>query len=960
MFELIALITIFVGSLFLWWKNELLALSVLLVTSLFLHKQLFSFVHWNLLPVRFVMVALTLVLLAKLSLRLVKRQRPLVVLSPLGKVLTGLLGALWLVRLVSLFWSLNLLASFTLFAFFTSVVALALFIFTRFRDCPACVLRYIDAYIWLAGLLGLFAIYQAYIYLTTGVIVGALWNVPDKLPRLGSLFWDVNHFGGFLSAVLPVLFARILTSEKWYLGVARGGMFLLLLGLLFLTNSRTAWLSFAVGSLVFSLLFLYRRFGSRGLLVLSSLVLVVLISFGVEFSDRSSPFRYRIKEYFHYRLDSFAAHFMLLEGSLEIFNSHFILGGGYGSFFEHFAQTEVATEYFGRDPVAFTTRVPAHTIWGEVLAETGLIGFGVFILFWGVSLLILLKVALTSYSGKARILAMAMTSSLVGWLFAGIFYSYNSEFFYIIVFLYLAYALGNLDPHFDLSALLKYVRDSLDVGAVSILSLAGALIFLGLGHTHLIPWDEAIYAGIAKHMLQTHNYAVPVWRVGQPWFEKPPLMLWLMSFSMRFLGVNSWGARLPSALLGFGTVLIVYIWAKRLFGKGSAFISVLALVTSVHFLYYARASMMDVAVTFFITLSLYAYYRAIEPDISPDDSRFRYSSIWWVLFGSSVGLAVMVKNVVGLLPFLIVGLHELYLVVSSNRKPLPFIKSRIRYYLLALLYSLGVILPWHVYMHLSFGTQFWDSYIGYHVLSRALSSIEDKGEPFLWYLIVLKVSMRLWFLALIPAYPFALFKRDRRLVLPLIWSLAVFLFFSVSKSKLVWYITPLYPALSLLIGWFISWVISWVSPKLATLKGLRMHPVLISASAYFGLAFIALAYFYFVRGMVYTSDFTGAQAELLRFKDSRFGIQSIVYVDQMELPLIIFYTDGPYAQTSLSLLKKRLQQASNSESVIFITKESRFRALSGDFPERLELVAQIGDWALGWFKPAEQLLPYDR
>ncbi len=316
MLELIALITIFIGSLFLWWKNDLVAFSVLLVTSLFLHKQLFSFVRWNLLPIRFVMVALLIVLVGKLLLRFVKRQRPLATLSPLGEVLMSLLGALWLVRLVSLFWSLNLVASLTLFAFFTSVVALALFIFNRFKDCPDCVLRYIDAYIWLAGLLGLFAIYQAYLYMTTGTIVGALWNVPGKLPRLGSLFWDVNHFGGFLSALLPVLFARILTSKKWYLGVARGCLFILLLALLFLTNSRTAWLSFAMSTLVFSLLLLYKHFGSRGLLLLFSLMLASFIAFGVEYSDKSSPLRYKIKEYFHYRLDSFAAHFMLLEGSL--------------------------------------------------------------------------------------------------------------------------------------------------------------------------------------------------------------------------------------------------------------------------------------------------------------------------------------------------------------------------------------------------------------------------------------------------------------------------------------------------------------------------------------------------------------------------------------------------------------------------------------------------------------------
>ena len=132
-----------------------------------------------------------------------------------------------------------------------------------------------------------------------------------------------------------------------------------------------------------------------------------------------------------------------------------------------------------------------------------------------------------------------------------------------------------------------------------ILAVGALLIFSGLGSNHLIPWDEAIYAKVAKNMVVNNNYLVPHWdSLSTGWYEKPPLYMWMMSIPMRLIGFNSWSARLPSALFGFFTVALVYLLAKKFFNKTAAFISSLALMTTVHFLYYSRASMLDVTTTF--------------------------------------------------------------------------------------------------------------------------------------------------------------------------------------------------------------------------------------------------------------------------------------------------------------------------------------------------------------------------
>jgi 4-amino-4-deoxy-L-arabinose transferase-like glycosyltransferase len=957
---LIPLILLF--SLALFILDRKLGVYVLLVASVLLHKQLFSVYQWNLLSVRIVMLGFLVWACGTVSLQAFKQKSLKSLWQPLKEPFTLLLILLWIVRAFSLFFTKNLPASLNLLAFFTTMVALGIFLYIFLKDNPKQVLSYIKFYIYTVFALCLFAYFQAYLYLSTGKIIGALWNVPDKFPRLGSRFCGLNNICGLFEALLPVLGALILSSKKWKPAFAQALMFLPMVGVLLFTNSRTSWILALVAFFSFISILFFKKFGSKGVVIIVLLFTIFSAGLFIEYQNKESAFRREIKDYFHYRIDSFDAHFMLLTGAIEIFNKYPVLGGGYGGFFEHFSDTKVAAEYFGRDPAAFTTRVPAHTIWGEVLSETGLLGLTTFILFISLILGSLLYLAFKSDSKEQTLLSSAMFSSILGWLVAGIFYSYNSEFFFLILFLYFMYAVSSLGKDYSVNQVLSYFKQKLDLGFLFIALLSLILVFISLGKNHLIPWDEAIYAGIAKNMVATGKYFVMEWIPGKVWFEKPPLLMWIMAGFMNLFGISELVARLPSAIFGFSTILLVYIWAKKMFGKGVAFISALALLTSVHYLYYARASMMDVSATFFITLGLYFYYLAKQ----------RKVSLLWVFSGLSIGLAVMTKGVVGLLPLPIIGIYELYLLLFSQQKLSP---TLIKNYILLILYAFVVIMPWHLYMHLKFGIDFWNNYIGYHVLDRALSAIEDKGRPFFWYFVVMKVSMRIWFVVLIPAFFYGVvkaLKKNKDYVFLLIWGIFIFLFFSIAKSKLVWYITPIYPVAVILVGVFLRDGIIWVLKFFVTLPSLKKSsfsslknffgPVLSEKSvspvayflSYFALATFGLAYFYFNKGMVYTSDLTGPQATLLELKDSKYGTDKKVYADRIELPLVLFYTNGPYEIVDFSPLRQALKDTGDNEDAIFITKESRFGKLQEEFP-RLVLVSQEGNWVLGYLpvKPVE-------
>ena len=62
---------------------------------------------------------------------------------------------------------------------------------------------------------------------------------------------------------------------------------------------------------------------------------------------------------------------------------------------------------------------------------------------------------------------------------------------------------------------------------ISLLVLVAAFALLWkLGTGSLAAWDEAIYAQVAKEMVRSGDWLTLHWG-NQPWFEKPPLFMWI-------------------------------------------------------------------------------------------------------------------------------------------------------------------------------------------------------------------------------------------------------------------------------------------------------------------------------------------------------------------------------------------------------------------------------------------------
>src|SRR5204862_793039 len=93
--------------------------------------------------------------------------------------------------------------------------------------------------------------------------------------------------------------------------------------------------------------------------------------------------------------------------------------------------------------------------------------------------------------------------------------------------------------------------------------IAGALLFTRLSCPLLEP-EETRYAEIPRQMLAEGRIIEPVLH-GEPYYQKPPLLYWLVMLSYSIFGVHDWAARLVPVLASLGTVFIIWWWARRVF-----------------------------------------------------------------------------------------------------------------------------------------------------------------------------------------------------------------------------------------------------------------------------------------------------------------------------------------------------------------------------------------------------------
>ena len=141
--------------------------------------------------------------------------------------------------------------------------------------------------------------------------------------------------------------------------------------------------------------------------------------------------------------------------------------------------------------------------------------------------------------------------------------------------------------------------------------LCGLTYGVGLTAHGLSNWHEAERALVAREMQARGDWIVPTinW---QPYLAKPPMIYWcqLAIASVRGAQTNEFDLRLTVALVGWLGVLITYVVARRMIGVTAAWWSCLFLATGIRYVHSARIGEIDILLVPFTVAAVGALYLA--------------------------------------------------------------------------------------------------------------------------------------------------------------------------------------------------------------------------------------------------------------------------------------------------------------------------------------------------------------
>ena len=152
--------------------------------------------------------------------------------------------------------------------------------------------------------------------------------------------------------------------------------------------------------------------------------------------------------------------------------------------------------------------------------------------------------------------------------------------------------------------------------------------------------DDAVYSlrsvGYLDFMFaDTQTTSLDWFKVFPAWanlsFHDHPPLLFVIQHIFLLLKENIFFAKLPYALFGLGSIAVLYVWTKAVYGRQVALLSCALLSVNAFFIYSTRVTYLEGGVVFFCLLTLYCFYLFLQD-----------TKKWWA-FGLTLGLCLLTK-----------------------------------------------------------------------------------------------------------------------------------------------------------------------------------------------------------------------------------------------------------------------------------------------------------------------------
>jgi 4-amino-4-deoxy-L-arabinose transferase-like glycosyltransferase len=343
-----------------------------------------------------------------------------------------------------------------------------------------------------------------------------------------------------------------------------------------------------------------------------------------------------------------------------------------------------------------------------------------------------------------------------------------------------------------------------DCKTMWVIFIIASLMFLpALGSVGLVNTSDAYYSEAAREMLSRGDFITPYLNFS-PFYDKPILTYWLIIASYLSFGVNTFAARLPSALCAIATALVVYSLSRRFVTRRAAFLSALALVAMPLFVIVGHIALTDMPLTLLTTITnlmlLGTLVRGTAKCLIP-----AYVSLGLALLCKGPLAVVVVATCIG--GFLILTSKSL----GEFRDRVVSLKPA-----LAISILLAVSLPWFIAEHFASHGEFTNYFFVKQNFDRFSGQLGSHLYP-VWFYFPFLLGGFLPSLPLLLTAPvvFRLNKEKRFSKSPRVqitiaactWFLGTLLLMLVSSSKLPTYLLPLAPPIAILTGIYLDTII---------------------------------------------------------------------------------------------------------------------------------------------------------
>lgn len=376
-------------------------------------------------------------------------------------------------------------------------------------------------------------------------------------------------------------------------------------------------------------------------------------------------------------------------------------------------------------------------------------------------------------------------------------------------------------------------RDTLLLIVLGLLLIVPGLGIGDLPGLPVIDRDEARYAQASVQMMETGDY-VDIRFQDRARHKKPAGAYWAQVLSVKAFSTSEarqiWAHRIPSALAGLLTILVLYWGCVSIVGRKIAFVSAIFLAISAGFIFEAHIAKTDALICLCACACLVGLLHLRHRATHRPNHAISFFDPAALSFWIGMGAAIMIKGPI--VPILI-GFCLLSVIIWDKLSPLVCNRSGSHWLRplsnpLGILLCLMIVLPWSIAIWKETNGAFFTGAIGGDLLPKLKGGQESHGAPMGYYLvstwfafwpssIVLAPALALGLKLSMPRQKneaaldsetdtelnarIALERRHPIMRLLVCWILPFYILLELTPTKLPHYTLPLYPALAILCAY---------------------------------------------------------------------------------------------------------------------------------------------------------------